>query len=69
MSKNIFEIFKRSDNLPFERSFTDGASYKKYRDVLSQNTNKTSQLFRGNHGGGFPCPDNICESSEFSENY
>jgi hypothetical protein len=25
-------------------------------------------LLRGNHGGGFPCPDDICEGSQLSEN-
>lgn len=59
---------KASQDLPFERTFKDGESYQRYHEVLVNNANKTAQLLRGNHGGGFPCPDDICEGSELSEN-
>ena len=35
---------------------------KKYNAALNLTTLKATQLLRANHGGGMPCPDQVCSA-------
>lgn len=39
---------------------------KGYIRTVEDITKLANQIYRANHGGGMPCPDNICRSSLLS---
>lgn len=47
---------KASAELPFKRTFRDGESFTRFKQVLDENSVKVEQMLRGNHGGGCPSP-------------
>lgn len=53
----------------FEESIRDESSLNDYIEVLNIITKQSAQIFRANHGGGMPCPDNICSTHRLLDNF
>lgn len=44
------------EDLPFKRTFEDGESFARFKQVLDENSAQVERDFRANHGGGCPAP-------------
>lgn len=52
-------------NVDFEVTIEGKENLKKYETALNSTTLKATQLLRANHGGGMPCPDQVCSTPSF----
>ena len=61
---------KRSDDTKpkFSERMIDREAFYDFEQTLNQNASRSAQLFRGNHGGGFPCPDDVCTAPKVLDN-
>ena len=46
-------------------TFDSEDSAQNYIEALNSTSAQAAQVFRANHGGGMPCPDNVCSKPSF----
>ena len=64
-------IFGIAPVLPidYEDTFQDPKDIQNFDTALSSVSTEASQLYRGNNGGGMPCPDTVCSGPGLRDNF
>jgi hypothetical protein len=52
----------------YQKTITDKKALRYYLQSLEEITSRSKQIYRANHGGGMPCPEQICSSYTIFDN-